>query len=65
MDSPVDRIPKVGEVWRLPETVFHPPVEAKIVGVWPKTVEYLAGRFKGEMRLAVFRASARFLRERG
>lgn len=63
--SPVDRLPKAGEVWRLPETVKHGPVEANIVEVTRGvSVTYYCDGYTGGMSWPVFRASARFLREK-
>lgn len=63
--SPVDRFPRVGEIWRLPETVTHGPIEARIINVEPGIyVAYHDGQFAGHLSWPVFRASARFLREK-
>jgi hypothetical protein len=63
--SPVDRLPKVGEVWRIPETFAHPPLEAEITAIYRDgRIEYAGGGYAGQMREKVFRASARFLREK-
>jgi hypothetical protein len=66
MDSPVDRLPKVGEVWRLAATERRPAIEAKIIEVEVgDQVYFVGGGWSGHMAWPVFRASARFLRERG
>lgn len=63
-ESPVDRLPKVGEVWRLAATEWRGPIEVVITDVWPKTVYYKHGEKDGNIAWPVFRASARFLREK-
>jgi hypothetical protein len=63
--SPVDRLPKVGEVWRLAATRSRPSIEAMITEVTGDTLRYDGEGYKGKMWFPVFRASARFLRERG
>lgn len=62
--SPVDRLPKVGETWRIPETKEHGPIDATITDVQRgKRVAYRSGAYCGSMRWFVFEASAYFLRE--
>jgi hypothetical protein len=64
-DSAVERMPKVGEVWRLAATKDHPPIQATITKIWEgRTVYYESTDHHGAIWWPVFRASARFLRER-
>jgi hypothetical protein len=65
MNSPVDRIPRVGEVWRLAATVNRGPIEARIIEVDVGNVHWTGEEWTSHTPWPVFRASARFLRERG
>lgn len=65
--SPVDRLPKVGEVWRLAATIYYPAGEARIDDVSPGPNGWVRVLSAGQDRIIsmpVFRASARFLREK-